>query len=196
MFGRLLRLPALTITCALMVACRPCGEFTVASGYMLNGVSLDGNYPETCSADYGTWGSWNLYGDNTALIYLEPTGQGEDTINTAAIQMTVNVPLSRMMPGELIPVDELYGEAYILSPNGNVFAHAGLVTGEIEVVADKSDGTDPCAMEGGSTWDGPTYVLRWDLQWHGSDYDGTYDYSAVGQDAIGFDTFLSESCGG
>ena len=67
---------------------------------------------------------------------LCPPRNREDAINTAPIQMTVNVQLDRMKAGAVIPLSFHFGDAYILSPNGNVFAPATLVSGEMVIVED------------------------------------------------------------
>jgi hypothetical protein len=177
----------------LLAGCDLCGTYTVASGYELDGEPLDGTYKEACGAVRGSWGSWNLFGDDRAILFLEFSD-----MNTALVEMEVSMPLERMVAGEVIGLPDLLGHAAINDMAGNVFAGAALEEGStVEIVSDRSDGDDPCTMEGGDTWDGPTFVLRWDLSFHSDGGGGeTYDYAAVGKDTVGFDTFLSESCGG
>lgn len=172
----------------VLAGCGLCGSYTVASGYTLDGEPLDGTYRESCGAGRGSWGSWNLFGDGRAQLWLE-----FDDMNTALVEMEASIPLSLMVPGEVVGHPELISHAAINDMAGNVFAGGGLVEGStVEIVADHSGGLDPCEIE-----DGPVYSLTWDLEWHGESGDGQdYDYAAHGSDKVRFDTFLSESCGG
>ena len=187
---RLLILPLLLNGCDL------CGSYSVSTGYTLSGEPIDGGYKETCGPNYGTWGSWNLFGDDRAWVWHEPSGKGDLNLNDMIIDMVVTIPLERMVPGEIVSMEALGGYAELVDLAGGSFAVAPLTDGQVEILSDLSDGDDPCTMTGGGTWEGPLYKMRWDLTWYAESGPEVYSYTASGKDKVGFDTFLSASCGG
>lgn len=169
-----------------LAACGACGslliEGTTATNY--EGHDYNGSWSEQCGVNWGTTGVW-AWADGFSEIWFDPNAPGDRGWQAIDIEITVGVPTDRLVPGETIGMDALYGGAALNPCIDCPQDGAALSAGTIEVISG-FDGDDPCAEE-----DGPTFLLRWDLEFG---TEGGPRYTMAGRDAITFSTFVSEAC--
>lgn len=188
MIGRQLRVALVASALLAQAACATCGRLetsgltaTDAEGRMYNGV-----WGESCGANRGTSGTWNLYGDSAAHVMFFPTAPGDRGWMAIDLNLEIAFPTSALVQDAVLT--DLAGGAFV-NPGLTLSEDlASLTDGEVEVLS-VSGLDDPCAD------DGPQARLSWDLTFD-SGVDGGPRYEARGTDVILFSNFLSEDCPG
>lgn len=170
----------------LLMGCLLCGTYQVSDTTATNadGQDYNGTWRESCGATRGTWGSWNLYGDDTVEIRFAPDRNGSDTWDAIDFEITAVVPTANWEVGRTLEVGEFWGGAYINPGITLTEDVAGLTQGTLRI--DSGWEGDVCEAE-----DGPEYRLTWDLVYG---EEGGPTYVVEGSDGVQLSTFLSESC--
>lgn len=201
----------------LFLGCHPvCGDYTVATnvwydhtmGDLYEGdptgtefdaeghefYALDGDYDEQCGKKFGTWGNWNLNGDNRAIVWFRPGDPDfERDINGLAFNFWVSFPITSPTAGTTFEVGELLGEANLIDMSGSPFKLAPVSEGSTLTITSGELSDDVCTEdEGWAQGVGPAFDLSWDITW--ADPSQEITYTASGSDTVWFDTFLSQSC--
>lgn len=174
---------------ALLTGCWPrCGSLDISGTTATNyeGNDYNAHWFESCGANMGTAGTWNLYGDGGAYIDFFWSAPGDRDWQSIDIEMSVAFPTDLVEPGATVGLDQM-GGAVALNPCIDCRQDiAGLTDGTVEILSGSGD-DDPCAD------DGPVYRVQWDLVFG---EEGGPHYVTSGTDKIRFSNFLSEDCGG
>lgn len=171
----------------LLMGCLLCGTYEVSNTSATNndGDDYNGTWRESCGEGRGTWGSWDLYGDDTIEIYFAPDRKGDDTWDAIDLSVSAVVPIENWEVGRTLEVGEFGGSAHINPGATLVEDPAGLTEGTLTIVSGW-EGDDVCAVE-----DGPVFKLQWDMVYGGDDGP---TYVVDGSDSVRLGTFQSESC--
>lgn len=166
------------------IGCAACGSFVVSGAQATNfeGETYNGHWFEECGANYGTTGTWNLFGDGFANLEFRPSASGDRDWLGIDLEIGASFPTDQIAEGAT--VTDVVGGAAI---NPGITLHedvAGLTSGTIEI--ESFQGLDDVCAD-----DGPTLRVHWDLT-YGAEPGPVY--VVKGTDRVLFSNFLSEDC--